>query len=196
MTKIEENVEVFVKQLQNHKPPGLKILDLGCGRRKTSGAIGVDFKGDTAADVIHDLNSYPWPFPDNEFDLIIASHVLEHMKDFFKAMEEIHRIAKPSGLVKIITPYFTDSSSFRDPSHFWHLTSRTFDLFDPKFKTAYFTKAKFKTKKVQIVTLKLWKYLGFQFLINSMNLWYPLRFIRKFWEDYFCFMVRGKVIHA
>ncbi len=158
--------------------------------------MGVDFKGETEADLIHDLNTYPWPLPDNEFDLIIASHVLEHMKDFFKAMEEIHRIAKPGGLIKIITPYFTDSSSFRDPSHFWHLTSRTFELFDPQFTTAYFTSAKFKTKKVEIVILKLWKYLGFQFLINSMNLWRPLKFIRKFWEDYLCFIIRGKVIHA
>ncbi len=192
MATILENKDIFVKKLQSQHPSGLKILDVGCGRRKSPGALGIDFIADTQADIVHDLNRFPWPLEDNQFDVIIASHVLEHMKDFFKAMEEIHRIAKPKAVVKIITPYFTDSSSFRDPSHYWHLTTRTFELFDPQFSTAYFTKAKFKTLKVYVVTLKLWKYLGLQFLINITS----LRFIRKFWEDYLSFIIRGKVLHA
>jgi len=174
----------------------MKILDLGCGKRKMPGAIGVDFKEETDADIVHDLNAFPWPFRDDEFDMVIASQVLEHMKDFFRAMEEIHRITKDGGIVKVTTPHYTDSSSFRDPSHYWHLTSQSFALFDPNFSTSYFTTAKFKVKKVEIITLKLWKYLGFQFLINAVNLWYPLRFLRKFWEDYLCFIIRGKVIQA
>ncbi len=174
----------------------MKILDLGCGKRKAPGAVGIDFREGTDADIVHDLNVFPWPFGDNEFDMVIASQVLEHMKDFFKAMEEIHRITKNRGIIKVVTPHYTDSSSFRDPSHYWHLTSQSFVLFDPDFSTSYFTAAKFKVRKLKIVTLKLWRYLGIEFLINSFNFWYPLRFIRKFWEDYLCFIIRGKVIHA
>ena len=32
------------------------ILDVGCGRKKQPGAIGIDFNANTDADVIHNLN--------------------------------------------------------------------------------------------------------------------------------------------
>ena len=41
--------------IQKDSPP-LKILDLGCGKKKRSGAIGVDYSDRHNADVIHDLN--------------------------------------------------------------------------------------------------------------------------------------------
>ncbi len=37
-----------------------RILDLGCGKKKREGAIGVDFSDRHAADVIHDLNVFPY----------------------------------------------------------------------------------------------------------------------------------------
>ena len=40
----------------------MKILDLGCGKRKQKDAIGVDMSEDSDADVIHDLNKFPYPF--------------------------------------------------------------------------------------------------------------------------------------
>ncbi|MQL52258.1 methyltransferase domain-containing protein [Desulfofundulus thermobenzoicus] len=75
----------------------MKILDLGCGPNKLPGAIGVDIRPGPVVDVVHDLNVYPWPFADNEFDLVYASHVLEHLDDVVRAVEEIHRITKPGG---------------------------------------------------------------------------------------------------
>jgi len=47
----------------------MKILDVGCGTNKHPGAIGLDYNPRTGADVIHDLNEVPYPFPDDEFDL-------------------------------------------------------------------------------------------------------------------------------
>lgn len=37
------------------------------------------------------------PFADNSFDIIFCNHVLEHIPDDTKAMEEIYRILKPNG---------------------------------------------------------------------------------------------------
>lgn len=37
-------------------------------------------------------------YPDNTFDFILCSHVLEHISEDIKAMSELHRVLKPSGL--------------------------------------------------------------------------------------------------
>jgi 2-polyprenyl-3-methyl-5-hydroxy-6-metoxy-1,4-benzoquinol methylase len=60
---------------------GLKILDVGCGRNKTPGAVGIDNNPRSAADVIHDLDRFPYPFPDDEFDLIVGNQIIEHVGD-------------------------------------------------------------------------------------------------------------------
>lgn len=37
------------------------------------------------------------PFPDNEFDYIFCNHVLEHIPDDTKAMQELYRVLAPGG---------------------------------------------------------------------------------------------------
>jgi len=88
----------------NHQ---LKVLDLGCGNTKRHGAIGVDFNSRTAADVIHNLNNFPYPFEDSSFDEIYLDNTLEHLDNVMLVMEEMHRISKTGGLVKVIVPYFS-----------------------------------------------------------------------------------------
>ena len=75
-----------------------KKLNLGCGNdykegwvnlENTDGYIDRKYK----ADVFHDLNKYPYPFKSNEFDLILASHLVEHLEDplrFFKHRNSIN----------------------------------------------------------------------------------------------------------
>ncbi len=47
------------------------------------------------ADIKADICSLP--FTDNSFDIILCNHVLEHIPDDTKAMEELFRILKPGG---------------------------------------------------------------------------------------------------
>ena len=47
------------------------------------------------ADVKADICNLP--FKDSEFDVILCNHVLEHIPDDTKAMQELHRILKPGG---------------------------------------------------------------------------------------------------
>ena len=44
-------------------------------------------------------------FPDEQFDLLIANHVLEHVPDDMAALREIVRVLKPGGQVILQTPY-------------------------------------------------------------------------------------------
>lgn len=108
-----------------------KILDLGCGNRKRPGAIGIDHNPGTDADVIHSLDVYPYPFEASSFDEIYADNVIEHLNDIVRTMEELHRISKPGGLVKVIVPYFRARWAFIDPTHRHYFTAHSFSYFDP-----------------------------------------------------------------
>ena len=57
----------------------MRILDVGCGINKKAGAIGVDRNLASRADVIADLDRFPYPFRDSSFDGLQAVHVIEHL---------------------------------------------------------------------------------------------------------------------
>ena len=63
-----------------------KVLDIGCGKNKLPGSIGLDLKPLEGVDVVHDLNCYPYPFPEDTFDFIRLSHVVEHLESIVKTM--------------------------------------------------------------------------------------------------------------
>lgn len=52
-------------------------------------------------------------YPDNTFDVIYCSHVLEHVPDDRKAMREFHRVLKPGGWAILQVP-ITAASTFED----------------------------------------------------------------------------------
>ena len=57
------------------------------------------------------------PFTDDEFDFIICNHVLEHIPDDTKAMQELYRILKPGGTAILQVPYQADlENTFEDNS--------------------------------------------------------------------------------
>lgn len=95
--------------------PALRGLDFGCGpgvitaylARFTAGFVGVDVDA-AALDVarrfrrpnvefVH-LSSPRLPFDDGAFDLIIANHVYEHVRDVETFFAEIRRLLKPAGV--------------------------------------------------------------------------------------------------
>jgi SAM-dependent methyltransferase len=167
----------------------MRVLDVGCGRNKFPGAIGLDRNPDTRADVIADLDRFPYPFADDSFDMLVAIHVIEHVSDVIRSMEEFHRLVRAGGVVRIETPHYTDFSSFCDPTHRWHLNSYSFRYFgEDNAGFGYYSKVRYREKSVKLKLLALWRYLGFEFLVNHIP-----RF-RRFWEHYLCFVVRGKVM--
>lgn len=178
----------LMKDVQGEK----KILDLGCGRNKRPGALGIDRVQLPGVDIVHDLNEFPYPFEDNTFDEIYAIHIIEHLDCILSVMEEIHRIAKPGGRVVITTPHYTDAISWQDPTHKWHLNSYSFSYFEPGYHTNHYTRARLRIRKRDVEMGKLWKLTGIQWLVNLDNRFPAARFVRKFWEQYLCFFIRGK----
>ena len=105
-------------------------VDLGCGKTKQPGFIGVDKDPHSAADVIHDIST-GLPFCDNSVDLITASHILEHLNDTMFIMKEIWRVCKHGSQVAIAVPHYQSIGAWQDPTHVRAFTEVTFHYFDP-----------------------------------------------------------------
>ena len=167
----------------------MRVLDVGCGINKLPGAIGIDRNPRSRADVLCDLDRLPYPFRDGGFGRIRAIHVIEHVADVIAAMEEFHRLLSPGGRLLIVTPHFSDFSSFCDPTHRRHLSSFSFRYFgEDHGGFGYYSRARFREISVRVRLLALWRCCGLEFLVNRS------RRFRRFWEHYLCFVVRGKVI--
>ncbi len=54
---------------------------------------------------IRSIDLLDLPFGDNEFDLIICNHILEHIIDDNKAMTELLRVLAPTGVAIMQVPY-------------------------------------------------------------------------------------------
>ena len=58
------------------------------------------------------------PFDDDIFDLIMATHVLEHIPDDRKAMSELYRVLKPNkGIALLTVPIFNTPNTFENPEY-------------------------------------------------------------------------------
>ena len=64
--------------------------------------ISVD-RFNAEADVRADLTDLP--FPDGRFDVVLSSHVLEHVRDDGAAIAEFARVLRPGGWAAIMVPY-------------------------------------------------------------------------------------------
>lgn len=105
------------------------MLDVGCGPRKREGSIGIDKDPSSAADVFHDLNNVPYPFPDNSFEIIYCDNVLEHLTDVPTVMTELHRIAQRDALISVTVPFFAHRNAYNDPTHKHFFGIHSFDYF-------------------------------------------------------------------
>lgn len=63
-----------------------------------------------------DLDVTSLPYPADHFDLVICSHVLEHVPDDRTAMRELCRVLKPDGLAILLVPMSTRPVTDEDPA--------------------------------------------------------------------------------
>jgi ubiquinone/menaquinone biosynthesis C-methylase UbiE len=124
-------------------------LNLGCGENILLNYINVDRIKLNGVDKVLDLEVTPLPFKDNSMNKIFASHVLEHIHNFMPLIEEIHRIAKPNSLLKIVVPYYKYEGTFRDPTHRGFFTEHSFDYFKDGVKFSHYSKVRFKVLRVK-----------------------------------------------
>jgi SAM-dependent methyltransferase len=165
------------------------VLDVGCGSAKYPGAVGIDISGDTAADVVHDLDTFPWPLQDSSFDHILLQDVIEHLAEPYKVMEELHRIARPGARIQMRTPHFSSVLAYSDPTHRHALSALGMRaLAEPNY--GHYTAVRFKLVSVGLDFWGLWRVLGIAAVANRaidlyekyFAFWFPAMNVRAEYE--------------
>jgi len=146
------------------------ILDVGCGegftldtlRKNKIGKkiIGIDNSKESIRIgkilfpkvKINHASIYDMPFPNNSFDLVICTEVLEHLKTPSLAIEEVKRVSRGNILISVPNePFFMLGNFLRgknmeklgnDPEHINHWTAFSFSSF-------------LKTQDLKIISVKL-----------------------------------------
>jgi glycosyltransferase involved in cell wall biosynthesis/ADP-heptose:LPS heptosyltransferase len=105
-------------------------VDLGCGRFKRRGHIGLDVDPECAADVVCDVTR-GIPLATNSVDLLAADNLLEHIGEgFIELMNEMWRVCKPAGRIEITVPLFPADKAVADPTHRRYFTEGTVAYFN------------------------------------------------------------------
>jgi predicted O-methyltransferase YrrM len=117
------------------KPKTGILLDVGCRDRKESNFTGINGRHFEGVDIVHDLESFPYPFPDESCLTIKAAHILEHIKPWlvFDWFNEMWRLLVPKGQLAISSPFANSQGFFNDPSHCTYVNEATFQHLDPNF---------------------------------------------------------------
>jgi len=114
---------------------GSRKLNLGSGEFLKEGFVNVDYYSVSNPDVVHDLSKFPYPFEDNYFELVEADHVLEHLREPFEVMRELHRICAPGATIHIRVPHFSRGFTHADHKRGFDVTFPFY--FDPVFRPGY-----------------------------------------------------------
>ena len=132
----ENNVPEAIAAVE---PPVIK-LDLGCGKSRQPGFLGVDRRKFEGVDFVTDLTSKTWFFdvnvggictkeeegwklPDSSVTEVHCSHFLEHLNHNqedparVRFMNELYRVLIPGGKATIITPHWASNRAYGDFTH-------------------------------------------------------------------------------
>lgn len=135
-------------------------IDIGCGKNKREGFLGVDQFAMQGVDVVMDVRQ-PWPWEDNTVDEVHCSHFLEHLtgneRVFF--MNELYRVMKPGAKATVITPHWASNRAYGDFTHQWPPVSEMY---------FYYLSAEWRTTQAPH-TDKKWNPLGYS--CNFQSSW-------------------------
>jgi SAM-dependent methyltransferase len=95
-------------------------LDVGCGKNKKEGFIGIDQYKMDGVDVVMDVRER-WPYDDDSVDEVYSSHFIEHLtgEERVRFFNEMYRVLKPGCKAVIITPHWASNRAYGDFTHQW-----------------------------------------------------------------------------
>ena len=120
---IKRSSKQFINNLLE-KNPNWKVLDIGCGYTAHNKATVIcdiqDLSNFYKDKKFVKLNENVLPFENKEFDFVIASHVIEHVKDVKFFIKELERVST-KGYIELPT-ILEDNLVFENKKdHLWHM---------------------------------------------------------------------------
>jgi len=115
----------IVSVLIARKFPQAKIvaLDISVPNLKRAEKLAVENKVNNIKFIKGDAESLP--FDENSFDLVISSHVLEHLPDFHKGLREIYRVTKNKVIIILPSPMNLCAFSLLGGSEYWYIRKKS-----------------------------------------------------------------------
>ena len=124
---------------------GLHVLDAGCGEGMLSILMAKEGAQVTAIDLswpnVHVghrvatqeelpiefliVNAEQLPFADNSFDVVVSSHVLEHLPNLTKSLEELRRVTRGLALIAMPTCFNPAAWALLGGDPYWQITRRS-----------------------------------------------------------------------
>jgi SAM-dependent methyltransferase len=162
------------------------VLDVGCGSKKYPGSVGVDISPNTDADIVHDLDTYPWPIDDSSFDQVLMQDVIEHIAEPYRLMSELHRICRPGARIRLRTPHYSSVLAYSDPTHRHYFSALGIRaLAEPGF--SHYSDSRFEVVSIDFDSWLPYRMLG---VGAAANRW------KAAYEQYFAFMFTSMNIRA
>lgn len=101
-------------------------IDIGCGKNKKEGFIGIDIDKNTHPDIV--ASALELPFEDNSVDEVNSFHLVEHFHPYeaLKFFDEIYRVLKKncSAIIKIDKDWSKRKLMTKDPTHKYRYKSK------------------------------------------------------------------------
>jgi hypothetical protein len=170
-------------------------INIGCGRRRREGAIGIDRIPLSTVDVVADLEQGLPFLRDDSVDVVYADSFLEHVEHFDGLMRDIHRVCKATASIHVGVPHFSNPYYYSDSTHRRFFGLYTFDYFVPR-----------GFQRMKRVVPDHYAGCEFEILSRSMSFYSPFkarrwvkalltklvnvnRYTQEFYEENFCWMV-------
>lgn len=107
-------------------------VNIGCGNNYVDGWVNLDISPEVGADVVCDITG-GLPFADDSVLEVLAENVLTQLPNpaaFRDVLNELWRVVKPGGELRVRVPLATHEAAFQDPFDIMRFTRESFTYLD------------------------------------------------------------------
>ena len=189
---MKPSIKIDLEQIVHSGAP--VIVELGCGRKKTQGRIGIDKFDLPHVDIVADLEEGLAFLPDHSVDEIHCRSVMEHIENFETLMAEMVRVLKADGTAHIFVPHFSNPYYYSDYTHKRFFGLYTFYYFvspqyQPRRKVPdYYTQTRIRILSQRLVFRSAFTLINpfrklFNWFVNLHTL------LQQYYEENLCYMI-------